>query len=132
MQHNQLSSGVQTPVGQTYFYITSHNYFKVNLLIKKLWAFTIGCLIFQLLIGIGFAQNMTNKTAQYCSDSQTLMKVTIFTWDGTSHNLTEPKNCPNGCLNDECQSPPYIIYGIIFALVLVASVIYAIFIRQGQ
>ena len=85
-----------------------------------------------------FTQN--TSTWDYCQDNSTLIHFKHTTWsiyraDLTPHyiirdmNSTEPEFCTYGCMNNQCVSPPWIIYGLIFGLIILAIIIYALFFR---
>jgi len=81
--------------------------------------------IFLLSISTAFAQ-----TYDYCSDNSTLIKIREVTVNvpqtnrTRTINVTETVHCDYGCSSNVCRQSPWIMYGIIFGLIIVASIIY--------
>ena len=91
-------------------------------------------LLLMILLTIPSASAQLNTT-QYCmSNNVTLRHLRWVNIDVNPINIsrqfyvTEDEICQYGCRSNQCTSPPYIIYGIIFALVVGAACIY-LFIR---
>ena len=99
---------------------------------RKLILSAIFLILFSLTTVLG--DNIT--TTQYCQDNSTLIHLKHVTIDitGTHPNInrtrtfdvTEAETCTWGCRNDTCVSPPWIVYGIIFAVIIVAIFIFLI------
>jgi hypothetical protein len=98
---------------------------------KILFAFAI-FLLFSIFVPRTFAQS----SFQVCSDNSTLTHfrfIQIYVGNSlTNFNVTENETCNNGCQQNACISPPYIVYGLIFGLLLVGGIIVTLFIRRDQ
>ena len=73
-----------------------------------------------------------------CIDSDTLLWTKFVTIEVAELNITrtinvtEPQRCNWGCQNNECMSPPWVMWGIIIVIIIAFVIIWYLFFKQGR